>query len=246
MDPAASSKHKIRHTVKAHLDLCRVSNLPTVWTNVLAAVVLAGSGWTPGMYLILAVSMSAFYAGGMCLNDIFDAGYDAIHNPTRPIPSGRLPIKGAWKIAVLLLGGGLLLLFISPHRQALFAGILLLASIVVYDRYHKNHGWCVFVMGACRFLVFAVSALAVSGSLGPRVWLAGILQFVYVLLLSATSRWEQQGGTKVSFPLIPLMIAGISLLDGVVLAVFISPLWLLAGVGGALLTLIGQRYVRGD
>jgi len=237
---------KVRNTLKAYLDLCRVSNLPTVWTNVLAAVVLSGAGLTPELYLIPVISMSAFYAGGMCLNDIFDAAFDDMHNPARPIPSGRLSMRNAWTISVLLFSIGLLILFVVPHRQAVPAGILLLAAIVVYDRYHKNQSWSVFVMGACRFLVFAVSALAVSGSLTPRVWLAGSLQFIYILFLSATARWEQRWTKKGSLPLIPFMIAGISVLDGIVMGVFASSLWLLAGLGGALLTIAGQRYVRGD
>jgi len=42
------------------------------------------------------------------------------------------------------------------------------------------------------------------------------------------------------------MIAAISLLDGVAMAVLVSPVWLVAGVIGGLLTIAGQRYVRGD
>jgi 4-hydroxybenzoate polyprenyltransferase len=190
--------------------------------------------------------MSAFYTGGMCLNDIFDAAFDEKHNPGRPIPSGRLTRRNAWKITVLLFGLGLLFLYLAPHRQALPAGILLLAAIVIYDRYHKNQPWSVFVMGACRYLVFAVSALAVSGRLAPLVILAGIIQFVYVLILSATARWEQSWTRRGSIPIIPVMIAGISVLDGIFMGVFAGPLWLLVGAGGALLTIAGQRYVRGD
>ena len=246
MEPTAASTPAIRKTLKAYLDLCRVSNLPTVWTNVLAAVVLSGADLNPGPYLILAISMSAFYTGGMCLNDIFDAAFDEKHNPGRPIPSGRLSMRKAWTIAVLLFGVGLLTLFLTPYRQAVPIGILLLAAIVVYDRYHKNQGWSVLIMGACRCLVFAASGMAVSGRLAPIVLLAGIIQFVYVLILSVTARWEQKWAKRGSFPLIPFMIAGISVLDGIVMGVFASPLWLLAGASGALLTVAGQRYVRGD
>jgi len=42
------------------------------------------------------------------------------------------------------------------------------------------------------------------------------------------------------------MIAGISLLDGVLMAVLVSPAWLIAGIAGTLLTGYGQRFVRGD
>jgi len=37
-----------------------------------------------------------------------------------------------------------------------------------------------------------------------------------------------------------------ALVDGLFLAVAVSPAWLLAGIAAALLTLLGQRVVRGD
>lgn len=42
------------------------------------------------------------------------------------------------------------------------------------------------------------------------------------------------------------MLAGISLLDGMILAVLVEAVWLLAGLGGAALMQGGQKYVRGD
>ena len=45
--------------------LCRASNLPTVWTNVLAAALLSGADAGPGTIGLLALSLSAFYCGGM-------------------------------------------------------------------------------------------------------------------------------------------------------------------------------------
>jgi len=233
-------------SLKAYLDLCRVSNLPTVWTNVLAAVVLSGANWTIGAYIALVVSMSCYYMGGMCLNDIWDSSFDEVHNPGRPLPSQRISIGGAWTITVTLFGAGLLILLLPPYRITILAGLVLLSTIVIYDRYHKNQRWSVFVMGACRFLIFAVSSLAVAGKILPAVLVAGSAQFIYVLLLSVTSRMEARRKRKRSFALIPVMIAAISLVDGVAMAVLASPVWLFAGGIGALLTFAGQRYVRGD
>ena len=67
------------------LALCRVSNLPTVWMNVLAALVLASAPLSLGAFALLAVSLSAFYCAGMCLNDLYDLEYDTEHQPFRPI-----------------------------------------------------------------------------------------------------------------------------------------------------------------
>ncbi len=58
-------------TLKDYLTLCRVSNLPTVWTNVLAAGLLAGGPFMPAPFFMLALALSCFYLAGMSLNEVF-------------------------------------------------------------------------------------------------------------------------------------------------------------------------------
>ena len=62
---------------KTVLAICRVSNLPTVWMNVLTAAVLSGMGVELSSLSLLLLSLSCFYCGGMCLNDVFDRSFDA-------------------------------------------------------------------------------------------------------------------------------------------------------------------------
>ena len=118
--------------------------------------------------------------------------------------------------------------------------------IAAYDRYHKRHPATVLLMAAARLLVFVVTAEAIAGQVGALVWIAGSLQFVYTLLITVVARHEHARGKRYAFPLIPRMIAGMAVLDGLVLTALVSPLWLIAGFAAALLTHFGQRYVRGD
>ena len=46
---------------RAYLRLGRVSNLPTVWTNVLAGVFLSGAPVSPATMTLLALALSLFY-----------------------------------------------------------------------------------------------------------------------------------------------------------------------------------------
>ena len=55
-----------------HLKLGRVSNLPTVWTNVLAGTILGGGDAGGARTVLVALAMSMFYIGGMYLNDYCD------------------------------------------------------------------------------------------------------------------------------------------------------------------------------
>jgi 4-hydroxybenzoate polyprenyltransferase len=233
-------------TIKAYLDLCRVSNLPTVWTNVLAGGLLASGQFVPASFLLLAVALSFFYLAGMSLNDICDVEHDRLHRPSRPIPAGRVSLRAAGILTVALFATGMLLLIAAPHLSGAAAGVLLLLAIVAYDLRHKGNPFSVLLMASCRFLVFVVTSLALTGQLSLWVLVAGGVQFVYVVTISLVARHENSRATSFPFPVVPAMLAGISLLDGIVLAILFSFPWLLAGVAGSLLTWAGQRHVRGD
>ncbi|MCP3953431.1 MAG: UbiA family prenyltransferase [Desulfobacterales bacterium] len=232
--------------IKPFFELCRVSNLPTVWTNVLAAVVLSGGAFPWAGFIVLAGSMSLYYSAGMCLNDICDVKQDARNRPLRPIPSGRITRTNALIITVLLFVAAFALLGCAPFQRALYGGFVLTVVIVLYDRFHKAHPLSVLLMATCRLLVFVITGIAVSGSLGLIVALGGGAQFIYTLALSIVARYENHRDRPFSIPVIPLMIAGMSLLDGVVMAICVAPAWFIAGLAGAMLTRYGQRYVRGD
>lgn len=75
--------------VQAALKLGRVSNLPTVVTNALAGFVLASGGMPGAVILPVMLAAALAYTGGMFLNDAFDAEFDRVHQPFRPIPAGQ-------------------------------------------------------------------------------------------------------------------------------------------------------------
>lgn len=72
-------------------DLGRVSNLPTVWTNTLAAALLASSAGALAppsslVWLLLLAALSLLYLAGMLLNDLLDADWDQQHHNPAPLP----------------------------------------------------------------------------------------------------------------------------------------------------------------
>jgi 4-hydroxybenzoate polyprenyltransferase len=233
--------------LRSYLELCRASNLPTVWTNVLCATLLAIGGMPNiGIAIIVAVSVSLSYLGGMALNDVLDVEEDRTKKPGRPIPSGRITRRGAALFAAGLFGLGLLLLIAFANPAAILGGIALIAVIYAYDSLHSKSWLTVILMASCRFLVFIVAALAVAGTCNPLVALAGAVQFVYIIALTVIARWEKAGDRAFKIPPIPWMLAAISLVDGLMLAVLVNPLWIFAGLAGAVLTRLLQTQVRGD
>src|SRR5262245_42928808 len=88
------------------LELARVSNLPTVWTNVIAAWLLAGGAWEFRPLAWLLAGGSLVYTGGMFLNDAADAKWDRANRPERPIPTGRISPAQAWTAGIGFLAAG--------------------------------------------------------------------------------------------------------------------------------------------
>src|SRR6266850_970558 len=82
-----------RARLAVYLRLGRISNLPTVWTNVLAGTLLTSQPLDSLALGILLPCLSLFYVGGMYLNDAFDRGIDARERPERPIPSGLVSAR---------------------------------------------------------------------------------------------------------------------------------------------------------
>src|SRR5262245_45881666 len=92
------------------LKLGRVSNLPTVWTNVVAGTVIAGGAWQSARTGLVLLAMTLFYAGGMYLNDFFDRAIDSRERSERPIPAQEIAPQTVAVIGFDLLAGGIALM----------------------------------------------------------------------------------------------------------------------------------------
>lgn len=181
----------------ALLELARISNLPTVWGNVLAAWLL--SGGPPSVLLVVVlVGASLVYAGGCTLNDAFDAAWDRRHRADRVIPSGRLRAGQVWLAGGLELLSGVVLLGVAGGDWGWLAAGLGVA-VLVYDAWHKQSPLSVVVMGSCRWLLYlSAGAAALGGAAYPaaaHVW--GGVVWVYVMVLSLVARGEAVAGDRV-------------------------------------------------
>jgi 4-hydroxybenzoate polyprenyltransferase len=214
--------------LKVALQLGRVSNLPTVWTNVLAGVALAGAlpggsaahGGRAGVGTIvgLGVAMSLFYVGGMWLNDAFDRHFDARVRPERPIPSGKVTplevfVGGFGMLAAGLLGLGALA-FAAPSAWSLMTcGVFLAGLIVLYDMHHKDNPVSPILMGLCRVLVYLTAAAAV-GPLNANVFGGAAVLLAYLIGLTYVARQENLARAENLWPLgflaVPFLYASTS------------------------------------
>lgn len=207
------------------LRLGRVSNLPTVWTNVIAATAIAGADpFSPRTALVL-VAMTLFYVGGMYLNDAFDRVVDARERPSRPIPAGEIGAVAVFGIGFGLLGGGLLLMALCGSA-ALAAALALGGAILVYDVHHKGNPASPVVMSLCRLLVYVGAAAATMEFVPAGVWIAGVALAAHVVGLTYAAKQESLNRVERLWPLailaVPLVVAAPTLAEHW----WIAPFWL--------------------
>lgn len=171
------------------LRLGRVSNLPTVGSNVLAGLVLAGGEPTGGVVLRLVAMAGLLYVGGMFLNDAFDAEIDARERPERPIPAGEATVGEVlgWGFGLLAAALGIAA---TVGPWPLLGALSTAALIVVYDRHHKGNPIAPVIMGLCRVGLYFTAALTVAPALpSPVLWGGGVL-LAYVLGLTYAAAHE--------------------------------------------------------
>jgi 4-hydroxybenzoate polyprenyltransferase len=234
----------VNAALRTALELGRVSNLPTVWTNVLAGVVLNGAVLSLALVIPLCIAISLLYVSGMYLNDAFDRRWDAQHRPERPIPAGEVSARTVFLAGFGLMAAGLLTLLASQGGVRTFLGGLALAVLIVlYDVSHKKNPFGPLLMGLCRVAVYVTAALAVSRRLAPPVYVGGSLLLMYLITLSLIARNETKNARLPR--LVGMLIAGISLLDGAQVAI-LGPAWAAAVCGGAfVLTRLLHRRIAG-
>ena len=197
----------------AAMSLGRVSNLPTVWTNVLAGVVLAGGSVFDHRLPLVLLALSLCYVAGMYLNDAFDRGFDARHRPERPIPSGQVAATTVFVLGFGMLAAGIGALTWVGYGFAdgtqwrpVVAGLALGSAIVLYDSYHKANPFSPIVMGLCRMLVYITAAYAVIANPPERVLVAAALLLSYLVGLTYIAKQEHLGRVANLWPLLFLAL----------------------------------------
>ncbi len=185
------------------LRLGRVSNIPTVWTNALAGAALAAAGGVPlETVLLAALALTLFYEGGMWLNDAFDAEIDAKLRANRPIPMGEIGRGTVFAGGFAMLGAGTAIAFLLGAAAGV-AALALGLAIFLYDWLHKRTVLSPVIMGATRFLSYALAALAVGGFAGPPLWGAFGL-FAWIVGLTYAAKQEAYDRIGAAWPLAAL------------------------------------------
>lgn len=174
----------------AYLAMTRPANVVTALADVLAGA--AAAGVVVGLPGLLPAT-AALYAGGVVLNDVFDAALDAVERPERPIPDGRVSRTGA-----ATLGGGLLVLGVlaagSVSAVSMAVAAAVAGMVLLYDTWAKHRFFAgPLAMGSCRGLNLMLGVSAAPALLGS-LWPLALVPIAYIAAITAISRGEVHGG----------------------------------------------------
>lgn len=191
------------------LNLGRVSNLPTVWSNCLAGWLLSGGGDSARFNLVL-LGATFIYLGGMYLNDAFDAGFDRQHRRERPIPSGLIGVDTVWVLGFGWLALGGVILALLGRTTGLLSATLII-TVILYDAVHKTLVFSPVLMAACRFWLYLVAGSTAAEGLGGLTIWSGFAMAGYVVGISYIARRESTPGIlrwwPIGFLVTPVLLA---------------------------------------
>lgn len=186
--------------LRAYCELVRLPNVFTAMADILAGYWLSSGylNWSASLGWLLLASAS-LYSAGIVFNDLHDIETDRRERPGRPLPSGRIAVSSAWRLAIGLTLIGLVAATLAGLRDAALLprtthlAVALVVAILAYDFWLKESVLGPFNMAACRALNFLmpVAACPFGGIDAYRhVLLITIGVFLYVASLTYFGRDE--------------------------------------------------------
>jgi 4-hydroxybenzoate polyprenyltransferase len=248
----------------AYLQLTRLPNVFTAIADVMMGYLVTRPDFdlftaAPREYLLpvlLVASSACLYTAGIVLNDVFDFQVDRRERPSRPLPSGRVPMNTATALGSGLLvagvGFGWIISQLTNDLRPIWIAILLAAGVVVYDSFLKRTPFGPLGMGLCRQLnvLLGMSLSIVSWSEWNYLIAGGIA--IYIIGVTWFARTEADTSNRLQLSL-AILVSGIGILmlalfprfapvDGVVPLLRLEPgRWNLLWI--ALAALIGWRCI---
>lgn len=187
--------------INPYVILIRPANIVTAISDILAGSAIAGyfvELYTPSIskLILLLLSTSCLYAGGIVFNDIFDINIDRSERPERPLPNGQISLKNAQIFGITLFILGILFSFLVQFESGIIAFLTSLMALI-YDRYTKDY----LVVGSLNMGLCRGLNLMLGMSILPRIvysnliWIC-IIPIIFIAAITLISKGEVLGNNK--------------------------------------------------
>ena len=187
--------------INPYVILIRPANIVTAISDILAGSAIAGyfvELYTPSIskLILLLLSTSCLYAGGIVFNDIFDINIDRSERPERPLPNGQISLKNAQIFGITLFILGILFSLLVQFESGIIAFLTSLMALI-YDRYTKDY----LVVGSLNMGLCRGLNLMLGMSILPRIvysnliWIC-IIPIIFIAAITLISKGEVLGNNK--------------------------------------------------
>jgi 4-hydroxybenzoate polyprenyltransferase len=186
--------------LRSYAQLVRLPALPTALADICMGALAVGA--LPGHFLpflFLLLASGCLYCAGMVWNDYFDQEQDTRERPFRPLPSRQVTPREAVRFGAGLLAAGVCFACLAGLTHPAESGanpllspvlaMLLVGSILLYDRWLKRTWIGPIGMGACRFLNVLLAVSASGGLTKGGVHLAAVVG-LYIVGVTWFARTE--------------------------------------------------------
>jgi 4-hydroxybenzoate polyprenyltransferase len=245
-------------TARVYLELGRPFTLIAPALGVASgAVTAAGAAppeaWSSALviYPVIGSLMAAVLnAGNNALNQIYDLEIDRINKPKRPLPSGRLSMKGAWTFTAACYAIALLLAWlVAPGGRHECFWIVLLAVVFTYIysvppfRTKQLGIWANVTIAIPRGVLLKVSGWsAVKTVVGLEPWYIGAIFGLFLLGASTTKDFADMAGDRRGGCRTLPIIYGVSRAAWMISPAFVLP-FLMINLGAGLHILTGHFWL---
>jgi len=176
---------------KGVVQLMRPINCVMMGFAVFVGAVLANPAFAGGDWLKIAYGFLTGFtlcAAAMVVNDYYDRAIDAVNEPSRPIPSGLVSVRGALVLVFVLTVLGFVFAFFTSVlclAVAAVSWVIVVAYVTVGKRTGLPGN---FLVSACVATPFVYGSVAVLDWVPLNVWL-----FASMAFLSNTGREITKG-----------------------------------------------------
>lgn len=148
---------------------------------LVAGEIFATGGLPPASRMVLGFVTLFFISGSANIsNDYFDREVDAINLPSRPLPSGRITVRGLWALFLVCAIAGLAAAaLLGPVVLAIVAALWVLS--LLYNMKLKEYGlFGNVIVATCLGMIFIVAGI-IAGAVNGVVLTFAALAFFFDL-----------------------------------------------------------------
>ena len=170
------------------------------------------------------ITVASISAGGYIINDYFDRDIDAINEPSKPIPSGKIEKNTALMASIVLFIFGLISSFFIGKLNLIIAFIWVLFA-VLYAYILKRNGYGIesFIFGFVMGLTIIFGSIAVLKFLYVPALLLGGFMTLYMTAAHATGTLKDlEGDSKAGCKTITILLGKDKTRHLIILMYFLS------------------------